>query len=723
MRKSFFSVVAMRLAATIVFAGSPLVLSAQQPARADTIAADSSSSDSAAIRVAKVHTLKPVRVEAKRRRGSYAPGTTRTATKLPALARDVPQSLLTINHQLVRDQAMQTMADVARYVPGVTMGQGEGNRDQPTIRGNSSTADFFVDGVRDDAQYLRDLYNLERVEALKGSNAMVFGRGGGGGVLNRVTKEAQSASLRELTLEGGSFGKRRATLDLQHSLPTTLAVRLNSVYERSDSYRDGVYVDRYGINPTFTAASQSKQTRLSAGYEYFRDYRTADRGIPSFLGKPIETNPSTFFGNADDSHSSAIINAANATITRDAGVWQLRNHTQFANYDKHYQNVYPGAVDATGQQVALVAYRNSVDRRNVFNQTDLNWRAQTGLVSHDLLIGAEVGRQKTESFRETGFFNVNQSSISVPVSSPTTMAPLAFRQSATDADHGTVASTRSIYAQDQLSVSESLKLIGGARYERFDVRYRDDRSTARFNRVDGMLSPRVGIVAKPSELLSFYAGYSLSFLPGSGDQFGSLTEISHGLKPERFSTYEAGAKWDAMDRLALTAAVYRLDRTNTRATDPLDTRRVVQTGAQRSEGFEAAANGSVTDNWQIAAGFARQNAEIVNATSASPAGARVALVPHTTSSLWNKVAVTPKLSVALGAVHQSSVFAAIDNRVTLSAFTRFDGGIFGEIGHGLRAQVNVENLLNRKYYPTATSNNNITPGSPRAARISITAGF
>ncbi|MEO8576127.1 MAG: TonB-dependent siderophore receptor [Gemmatimonadales bacterium] len=722
MHKSFVDVLALSVAATIVLAGSPLLSAAQEPARPDSAASKTHSSDSASGRSAKAQTLEAVRVKAKSDR-SYAPGVTRTATKMSAVPRDIPQSLLLINHQLVRDQAMQTMADVVRYVPGITMGQGEGNRDQPTIRGNSSTADFFVDGVRDDAQYLRDLYNLERVEALKGSNAMVFGRGGGGGVLNRVTKEAESVTRREVTLEGGSFGKRRATLDLQHSLSDMLAGRLNSVYERSDSYRDGVYINRYGVNPTFTAASRSKQTRLSAGYEYFRDYRTADRGIPSYLGKPIETDASTFFGNVDDSYSSAIVNTANATITHDAGGLQLRNHSQFANYDKHYQNIYPGAVDASGQQVSLVAYRNSVDRRNAFNQTDLNWHARTGVVSHDLMIGAEVGRQRTESFRETGFFNVNQASTMVPVSSPTTSIPVSFRQSATDADHGTVASTRSIYAQDQLSISEGFRLIGGARYERFDVRYRDDRSTARFNRDDGMLSPRVGIVAKPVELLSFYASYSLSFLPGSGDQFASLTEISDGLKPERFSSYEAGAKWDAMDRLALTAAVYRLDRTNTRAPNPLDPTRLVQTGAQRSEGFEAAANGSVTDTWQVATGFARQNAEIVNATSASPAGARVALVPHTTSSLWNKVAITPKLSVALGAVHQSSVFAAIDNKVTLPAFTRFDGAIFGDLGHGLRAQVNVENLLNRKYYPTATSNNNITPGSPRAARISISAGF
>src|SRR5687767_9990168 len=693
MQKPLVRVLEVGALLLLSLAGFPASLTSQVPARPDSAVTDSATSDASQ----KPQTLKPVRVDGLRNRAPYAPGFSRTATKTPTLLRDIPQAVTVINRALVRDQGMQGMADVVRYVPGITMGQGEGNRDQPTIRGNSSTADFFVDGVRDDAQYMRDLYNVDRVEALKGSNAMVFGRGGGGGILNRVTKEAESGSMREVTLEGGSFGKRRATMDLQQSLSDVFAARLNSVYERSDTYRDGVYIERSGLNPTFAAVSRSKQTRLSAGYEYFRDHRTADRGIPSYLGKPIASDVSTFFGNPDECYSNSIVNSANATISHDAGALQVRNHTQVASYDKRYQNIFPGAVDATGAQVQVTAYRNFVDRQNVFNQTDVNWSLQTGVVSHDFLLGAEIGRQETESFRETGFFNTNQTSLLVPVANPTTLAPVSYRQSASDADQGTVASTRSIYAQDQISITDRLRLIGGARYERFDVRYTDNRSSSRFNRVDGMFSPRVGIVVKPATLLSVYASYSLSFLPGSGDQFSSLTAITDALRPERFTSYEAGAKWDAMDRLALTAAVYRLDRTNTRATDPLDPARVIQTGSQKSEGFEAAANGSVNASWQIAAGFARQNAEIVNATAASPAGAKVALVPHTTASLWNKVALSPRLSVALGAVHQSSVFAAIDNKVELPAFTRFDGGIFGNIGYGLRAQLNVENLFNRKY--------------------------
>ena len=686
--------------------------SAQEP-----LGPDSTRQDSA------VQTLATVLIDGESSKSRYGTGATRTATKGSALVRDVPQSIVTVSRQLARDQGMQGMADVVRYIPGITMGQGEGNRDQMTIRGNNSTADFFVDGVRDDVQYFRDLYNLERVEALKGSNAMVFGRGGGGGVLNRVTKEASWRTLHEVIVEGSTFGGRRISTDLQQNLSPWVAARLNSVYENSDLYRDGVSIERSGFNPTLTLATPSRRTRASVGYEYFDDRRTADRGIPSFMGKPVDVDPSTFFGNPGESGATARVNTANATLTHDAGAVQIRSHTRFSDYDKFYQNIFPGAVTADGSSVSISGYSNSTDRRNVFNQTDLNLRAHTGRIVHDVLIGAEIGTQATDNFRKTAYFAGDATSVIVPVANPRAPVPGSFRQSASDADNTTTVDTRSFYLQDQVTLSPHIRLIGGARYERFDISYDDLRTSAERDRSDEMISPRFGMVVKPAELVSLYGSYSLSFLPGSGDQFASLTEVTAGLEPERFANYEAGVKWDVLDRLALSASVYRLDRTNTRSIDPANPTKLIQTGAQRSNGFELSANGNLTPRWEIAAGFARQDAEITGATASSDAGARVPLVPHTSVSLWNRYNFTPRIGAALGAVHQSKVFASIDNKVTLPAFERFDAAFFAGLGYGLRAQLNVENLLNARYFPTAHSNNNITPGSPRSARLSIGAEF
>ncbi len=248
-----------------------------------------------------------------------------TATKTPTPLIDVPQSVTVISKTVMADQGMLSMADVTRYVPGITMGQGEGNRDQPTIRGNGTTAGFFVDGVRDDVQYFRDLYNVERVEALKGANALIFGRGTGGGVLNRVTKEAQWSPIRELSFEGGSYGTRRGAIDVGQGVSERVALRFNGMYENSDQFRHDVNIERYGINPAVNFAAGSR-TRITANFEHFSDYRTADRGVPSFQGGPADTDARTFFGDPSQSWSDAGIDVGTAVIEHDFDPAMLDYH-------------------------------------------------------------------------------------------------------------------------------------------------------------------------------------------------------------------------------------------------------------------------------------------------------------------------------------------------------------------------------------------------------------
>jgi catecholate siderophore receptor len=653
----------------------------------------------------------------------YAASRTTTATKTATLLREVPQAVTVVARDFIRDAGMQGMADVVRFVPGITMGQGEGNRDQPTIRGNNTTADFFVDGVRDDVQYFRDLYNVEQVEALKGSNAMIFGRGGGGGVLNRVTKEAQWVPVRALLLQGGSFDNKRASLDVGGGFSPSIAARLNGMHERSGFFRNGVTLRRSGINPTVTIA-RGARTRVALGYEYFTDHRTADRGIPSFDGRPIRSDVATFFGDPVASYADVRVHAAAATVAHEtARGLTIRNRTRFADYDKIYQNVFPGAVNAAGDEVSLSAYNNATRRHNLFNQTDLTSAVSTGSVRHTLLVGAEIGRQATDNLRNTGYFNDAATSLSVPVRSPTISTPVTYRQSPTDADNRVVNTVASLYAQNQMALSAHWQLIAGVRYERFDGRYHNNRTDSTLRRVDRMISPRGGLLFKPMELLSFYASHSLSYLPSSGDQFSSLTNVTKALEPERFTNYEVGAKWDVADRVALTTAVYRLDRTNTRAPDPIDPARTLQTGSQRTNGFEIGVNGSLTPAWEIAGGYANQDAFITSTTTAAPTGARAPLVPRHTLSLWNRFQLSRRLGAGVGVIHRAAMYAAIDDKVTLPSFIEVDGAVYLTVARGIRVQANVENLFDATYYVTANGSNNISPGSPRAVRVTVGSGF
>jgi len=646
----------------------------------------------------------------------YSSAATKTLTPL----RDIPQSVSVVTRELVQDQLMMSMGDVVRYTPGITAIQGENNRDQLVIRGNSSSADFFVDGVRDDVQYYRDLYNLDRVEALKGPNAMIFGRGGGGGVINQVTKQADFMNSGEISLMGGSYGNKRFTADLDRALNDKLAFRLNGMFEDSDSFRKYVALRRFAVNPTLTFAPTSK-TKITAGYEHLHDNRIADRGIPSFLGRPADMDISTYFGDPHNSNVHANVNVGTLTVEHQMGGVTIRNRTSIGDYDRGYQNFVPGVVSADRTQVSLSAYNNATQRRNLFNQTDLIYAISTGRVRHTLLAGAEAGRQLTNNFRNTGFFNNTATSILVPYDDPTINTPTIFRQSATDANNHLTTNLGAAYLQDQIELSRYFQVVTGVRFDHFDLQYHDNRGGANLRRIDNLVSPRAGIIFKPATAISVYGTYSVSYLPSSGDQFSSLTTITQQAIPEKFNNYEAGVKWDMRRDLSLTTAVYRLDRTNTRATDPNNPTAIVQTGSQRTNGFELGLSGSVTRKWKITGGYAYQDAFVTSATTAAKAGAQVAQVPHHTFSLWNNYQIARRWGAGLGVLQRTDMYAAIDDSVTLPGYVRADAAVYYSISEKVRLQANVENLFNAKYYLNADSNTNISPGSSRAVRIALVA--
>jgi catecholate siderophore receptor len=652
----------------------------------------------------------------------YRAAATSTATKTLTPLRDVPQAITVVTQELMKDQLMMSVSDVVRYVPGITTQQGENNRDQLIVRGNNTSADFFVNGVRDDVQYFRDIYNIERVEALKGPNAMIFGRGGAGGVVNRVQKEAGFQPLREVSLQGGMYGNKRLTTDVDQPLSDTVAFRMNGMFESSSSFRTGVDLDRYGVTPTVTIAP-SARTKVTLSYEYLHDTRTADRGITSFRNSPADVDPSLFYGNPNDSQVKLRVNLGTAAVEHQLGKATIRNRTVIAGYDRFYQNFVPGAPNADATLVPLTVYNNATQRTNVFNQTDFLYAADTGGLRHTFLTGAEFGRQLTDNFRNTGFFNNSATSLQVPFVNPTITTPVTFRQNATDADNHLRTSVAAAYAQDQVELSRHVQVLGGIRVDRFDLQYHNNRNGDTLTRPDTLVSPRAGLVLKPITPVSIYGSYSVSYLPSSGDQFSSLTTITEQVKPEKFNNYEVGLKWDARPSLAFTTAVYRLDRTNTRSTDPNDPTRIVQTGSQRTNGFELGVNGSVMPAWTIAGGYAYQDAFVTSATAAAAKGKLVGQVPHHTVSLWNNYRIHPRLAAGLGIIYRADMFAAIDNTVLLPGYTRADAAAFFSLTKRVRVQANVENLFDALYYVNADNNTNISPGFPRTLRVGLTTLF
>ncbi len=667
--------------------------------------------------------LDKVEVIGQRYLPDYSTRRTRSATRTETALLNVPQSVTVVTDKLIADQAMTSLADTFRYMPGIGLAQGEGNRDTPVLRGNSSTADFFVDGVRDDVQYIRDVYNLERAEALKGPNAMIFGRGGSGGVINRVTRQADGADHRAGALQFGADNRRRTSLDFGTAIAGDAGFRLNAVYEDSDSFRDGFELKRHGINPSF-GMDLGAGTRLHLSYERFDDERVADRGVPSLNGRPLDVDPSTFFGNAAQSPVHATVDAFDATIDHAfANGLALRNHLRWADYDKFYQNVFPGAVSAAAQTVSITAYNQATTRSNLFNQTDLTWQATTGRVQHTLLAGAELGRQVTDNLRLTGYFGAPGStiaSVQVPLANPTSTAPLTFRPNATDASNHGVATVAAVYLQDQIELSPRWQAIVGLRYDDFRVDLRNNRTGASVRSEDGLLSPRAGLVYKPVDAVSLYASYSMAHQPRAGEQLASLSASSAALDPETFRNREIGAKWDIRHDLQASIAVYRLDRGNVAIADPLDPTRSILVDGQVAEGLELGIAGRITDAWQVMGGYAYQSGEITTTQSGGArAGNRLTQLPEHSASLWNRYDLNDTFGLGLGIIHRGAIFASADNAVTLPGFTRFDGALYWTLNPTMQLQLNVENLGNRRYFTSAHNNNNITPGAPRSAWISI----
>ena len=660
--------------------------------------------------------------------GTYQPPRIDSATRTPTLLVDVPQSVSVVSEAQIEDQALRDLADVLRFTPGATPAQGEGHRDQVVIRGQDTTANFFVDGLRDDVQYFRPLYNVARVEVLKGASALAFGRGSGGGVINRVTKAPRlGEAFGEVSAGVTTFAGGAVSVDLNRPLGKVAAARLNAYYERLENHRDAYDGDRYAVNPTL-AFEPDARTGLDLSYELVRDERVVDRGVPSLNGAPLTGFDATFFGDPDANETTLTAHLLRVEARRDlSGSVRLSGAVQYADYDKAYRNLYPVGFDPAAGTVSLDGYVDRTDRQNLLARGELVAEARTGRVGHTLLFGVEAADQETDNDRRDVLFAASgDDQVTFAFSDPLVIPAFSFP--AFSRDSGSEVTTLSAYAQDQLDLGP-IQLVAGLRYDRFEIDVTDRIAAAggddgELSRTDEEVSPRLGLVLKPAPNASVYASYSESFLPRSGDQFLTLSPSDEALGPERFETYELGAKWDLGLALSLTGAVFEIERDAGTTVDPDDPESTILIGA-RTRGAEAQLTGRVTRRLLVNAGYAYLDAkEDGRVVGGQDADRRLAQVPEHQASLWVRYELTDRLGLGLGATHQSSQTATIGEGATrLPGFTRVDAAAYYEVADGVRAQLNVENALDVDYFPAAHNDDNVTTGAPLNARLTLRAAF
>ena len=646
-----------------------------------------------------------------------------TALKTPVPIIDVPQTLSIVTDDEIRKQGFREIGDIVRYTPGVNTSQGEGHRDAVVFRGVRSTADFYLDGVRDDVQYYRSLYNLEQVEILRGPNALLFGRGGTGGIINRVTKKAVlDDQFGSFDMGADTFGAFDFAVDYNVSTGEKSALRINFHSDTLENHRDFYDGDRYGFNPTLRLEI-SPVTTLDLSYEHADHERFIDRGVPTLNGEPVEAFEDIVFGDTDTNLQTLRADIYRANLSHEFSETSKGNLViQYSDFQKLYKNYYASGYSG-GDTFTADGYLDPTERNNLILSGNVVNEFQTGSVKHTLLVGAEIIDTENENYRYNTFFITTEDdnevfNITRPINFGVNAAGVrtyndftADLKSSTESD----IEVASIYIQDQIDVTDNLKVLLGGRLDNFDITVRDIKNGTSESREDEEFSPRAGLIYKPQENISLYVSYAESFLPRSGEQFKKLDANAARLDPDVYESTEVGVKWDIRPGLSFTASYF--DSEQTIATRDSDTGENSEIVGLQVDGIELELKGQVTEKLSLAIGYSDLDGETAK-------GGEPREIPEYTASLWATYEVNDRFGIGLGITSQGESNIKNDKPgLILPDYTRVDFAAYYDVADDLSIQLNVENVTDELYFPHSHSTHQASVGEPLNARISLRKTF
>ena len=668
----------------------------------------------------------------------FIASTSETATKMPTALRDVPQSVEIVNRSLLDSQAVFSLKDAMVNVTAVSVAQGEGRRDQFFIRGFNALGDQFIDGVRDDAPYYRDLSNIEQLEVVKGPSAVLFGRGSSGGIINRTTKKP-NVFERTGSAEANfsSYGFKRGMIDYgQPVFQDKFAFRFVGAFEKTGSFRHFFEEKRYNIAPSL-AWKPTEKTDVVFQFEYLNDERTPDRGIASFRGRPIDVPIATYYGYPEfDNIRNRVVSQALRVEHQLTSDWTIRNIFRRIGTGTDFYNTFPNGIcvqlanscSTSASLLASVAandprlrvvrgqYNGLSRQTNYFNQTEAVGFVNTFGIQHTILAGFEIGSQERRSlaFR-------NGSASPVTFIDPILTKPVNNGLATTN--NNFEGNIFGLYFQDQITFSKNWKALVGIRYDNFRQSLEDFMpNAADLDRIDKEWSPRVGLVYQPNDWLSFYTSYTRSFQP-SGENL-SLAVNNTELKPEMTRNYEAGVKATLQPwRLNTTLSVFRLDRNNIKTTDPTNPARLILVGEQRTDGIELTVSGSPLQKLDFIAGYSLLDAEIRKSNTVSSGvlleGKTAQLTPRNSGNLWLTYQLPRGFRLGFGGYARSKSYTSPNNLITLPGYARFDASLSWRAEKHYEIAFNLKNVTNLKYYETSNGDNQIMPGAPVNGSISL----
>ncbi len=674
--------------------------------------------------------------------------------KIPLTVQNTPQSVNVVPQRLLQEEAVTRLEDALKNVPGVTLNAGEGaaRGDTINIRGFSAFNDFFLDGIRDAAIYVRDPFNLQSIEVLKGPSATLFGRGSTGGVVNQVSKAPRLEPLDVVNADVGSNDEYRGTVDIDRPIGSNAAFRLNAMGESSGvADRDYVRNRHWGVAPEL-AFGIGEPTTVTLAYFHLSENDVPDSGIPFLNGAPAPVNRSNFYGLTSD-HAISQVDIGTMLVKHDFNSnLSVTNTVRYANYGFNYQFDAPnfGSTAGDGQGPpgpgtplgGILVGRDSPSssgvQTNLTDQLDLTARFSTGFLTHTLVTGVELTRQTNDLDSYTNPFNSNNNWIpETPLIAPD---PFEVRpHEPVSKTQQTTADSEAAYVTDTIGVGRYVDLIAGVRVDRFAAVY-DQVTVAsgaalHLQHVDVVPNPRVALVFKPAPSQSFYLSYGTSFDPSA--EALTLTSATANLGPVEATTYEAGSKTSLLDgRLLLTGAVFHTEVDNAQINDPENPTQTLLQGNETVQGFELGATGHIGPKLEVIAGYT-----YLDGVTSGTMGKTILVVKYTdalipnlarnAANLWAEYQVTDPWEVGLGVnyldrrlgniVTPGTVPVVVPSYVVWSAMTSY------RISPKLTLQLNAINLFDAYYYDniyyTSASENHVIPGAGRTIKFTVRASF
>ena len=650
-----------------------------------------------------------------------------TSLNPPVPIINVPQTVSIITDEDILERGYRAISDIVRYVPGVVTTQGEGHRDALVIRGVRTTADFYQDGIRDDVQYYRSLYNLDQVEVLKGPNALLFGRGGTGGLINRVSKKAVlGETFTDLNIGYDSFGASDFAIDGNLEVNDTVAFRLNAHSDSLANHRDQYDGKRFGINPTMTFAIDP-ETTINLSYEYLDHERYIDRGIPTENGAPVDALRGITYGSDGNIHTTEASILRGNLVHNYSNSGKINLTISSNDFNKMYQNLYVNDYDGTN--VELKGY-NDVTLRET---TTIYFSNVNEFNRGTLTVGLDLLETKNQNTRFNSYFD-NQNSASSGVANSFTATNKSFQidkdgnRTALDytSDIKTKADTdlevTSLYLSGNIDLSEQWIMVLGARYEKVETAIKEysvasgrsalTTGSASASRDDSNFSPRLGLIYKPKENISIYLSYSESFIPKSGEQYKSWG-TNAAFDPDVYENTELGFKYDMQSGISL-AVSYFDQKTIKGQEDGVGGSEVI---GMEIDGFEIAVLGQINNQHTINFGLTSLEA------TASAGTGKPKEVPDLTFSLWHTYQANELFELGFGVVYQDEQIIKSEGGPLLPDFTRIDMAMTFSPNESDTVRINIENLGDETYYPHSHSTHQVSVGESRNLRISYQKSF